>query len=71
MSRTIKLLIISILLLFTTSCMTTLPILTMLGTVGVASNKFVDYKLTKRSLDLKEREIKLKENVFDQSKKEY
>ncbi len=46
-------------------CPATLPILTTLGTIGIASNKYLDYTLTKRGLDLKEREIELKERQFE------
>lgn len=46
----------------------TLPVLTTVGTSAVVANKFVDYKLTKRSLDLKEREIILKEKAFELQK---
>ncbi len=53
-----------ILLIGNIGCPATLPILTTLGTIGVAANKYTDYKLSKRSLDLKEREIELKEKMF-------
>jgi hypothetical protein len=43
---------------------TTTSILGTLGGVGMGVNKYVDYKLTKRGLDLKEREIALKEKQF-------
>ena len=66
MSLTTKLVAISSLLVFVNiGCVMTLPILTVLGTVGVASNKYLDYTLTKRGLDLKEREIELKEKQFE------
>jgi hypothetical protein len=63
----IRILILSFALLFgSTGCepFTTTSILGTLGGVGMGVNKYVDYKLTKRSLDLKEREIKLKEKQF-------
>jgi hypothetical protein len=48
----------------------TIPVLTTIGTGAIAANKFVDYKLTKRGLDLKEREIVLKEKQFEKSNEE-
>lgn len=54
-----------ILLIGGVGCPATIPILTTLGTIGVAANKYTDYKLSKRSLDLKEREIELKERIFE------
>ncbi len=46
----------------------TIPVLTTIGTGAIGINKFVDYKLTKRGLDLKEREIALKEKMFETGK---
>lgn len=51
-------------LFFITGCPATIPIISTLGTVGMATNKYLDYTLTKRGLDLKEREIELKEKQF-------
>ncbi len=55
-------------LFFNIGCPATIPMLSTLGVVGVAANKYTDYRLTKRSLDLKEREIELKEKMFEESK---
>ena len=55
-------------ILFTVGCPATIPIIGTLATVGTASNKFIDYKLNKRGLDLKEREIVLKEKMFESDK---
>jgi len=56
-------------LLFIVGCPPlTIPVLTTIGTGAIGINKFVDYKLTKRGLDLKEREIELKEKIFEESK---
>ncbi|KKK61972.1 hypothetical protein LCGC14_3008970 [marine sediment metagenome] len=55
-------------LLFIVGCPATIPIIGMLGTIGMATNKFINYKLTKRGLDLKKREIELKEKIFEESK---
>ncbi|KKK95042.1 hypothetical protein LCGC14_2676780 [marine sediment metagenome] len=50
-------------------CPATIPIIGTLGTIGMATNKFINYKLTKRGLDLKEREIALKEKIFEKGNK--
>ncbi len=49
-------------------CTATIPIIGAVSSVAVASNKYLDYTLTKRGLDLKEREIVLKEKMFQESK---
>ncbi len=66
----IRVIILSFVLLFgSMGCVATLPVLAILGTTGVIANKITDYTLTKRSLDIKEREIKLKEQKFELEKK--
>ncbi len=65
-----RILILSFVFLFgSMGCVATVPLLTILGTAGVVANKTTDYMLTKRSLDIKEREIKLKEQKFELEKK--
>ncbi len=52
-------------------CVWTIPILTILGTAGGTANKITDYKLTKRSLDLKEDELNLKREDFEYRKEAF
>ncbi len=68
---TIRIIVLSFILLCGgVGCPATIPIIGTLGTIGMATNKVVDYKLTKRGLDLKEREIELKEKMFERANEE-
>lgn len=49
-------------------CPATIPVITILSTVGVVANKGLDYKLTRESLNLKREELELKREQFEYEK---
>ncbi len=68
-----KYLLILILCFACTGCkvFTTTKVLSFLGAGGLAANKYTDYKLTKRSLNLKEEELDLKREDFEYRKEAF
>ncbi len=67
----IRIIMLALALLFGNMGCWTIPILTIVGVTGGAANKYTDYKLTKRSINLKEDELKLKREDFEYRKEAF
>ncbi len=68
----IRIIILALALLFgNMGCVWTTSALIISGIAGGTANKITDYKLAKRSLDLKEDELELKREDFEYRKEAF